>query len=32
MVDTFNPLHLAVDALELDKRDYQKAWLVGDEA
>jgi homogentisate 1,2-dioxygenase len=29
MVDTFNPLHIAVDALELEKPEYQDTWLVG---
>lgn len=30
MVDTFNPLHIAVDALELEKGEYQNSWLEGD--
>ncbi|MEL6405108.1 MAG: homogentisate 1,2-dioxygenase [Chloroflexota bacterium] len=30
MVDTFNPLHLVVDAQELEKPDYQASWLEGD--
>lgn len=30
MVDTFNPLHIAIDALELEKTDYQASWLAGD--
>jgi homogentisate 1,2-dioxygenase len=30
MVDTFNPLHIALDALELEKPEYQDSWLVGD--
>lgn len=30
MVDTFNPLHIAVDALELEKDEYQDSWLEGD--
>ena len=30
MVDTFNPLHVAVDALEHEKLDYQASWLDGD--
>lgn len=29
MVDTFNPLHLTTDALELEKTEYQASWLVG---
>jgi len=29
MVDTFNPLHIAVDALEMEKPDYQASWLEG---
>jgi homogentisate 1,2-dioxygenase len=29
MVDTFNPLHLATEALELEKPEYQNSWLVG---
>jgi homogentisate 1,2-dioxygenase len=29
MVDTFNPLHLTSQALELEKEDYQESWLVG---
>ncbi|MFZ2878131.1 MAG: hypothetical protein WA009_01210, partial [Phototrophicaceae bacterium] len=27
MVDTFNPLHIAVDALELEKPGYQTSWI-----
>ncbi|MBK8138565.1 MAG: homogentisate 1,2-dioxygenase [Chloroflexi bacterium] len=27
MVDTFNPLHIAVDALELEKPGYQDSWI-----
>lgn len=30
MIDTFNPLHLTTDALELEKTQYQESWLVGD--
>ena len=29
MVDTFYPLHLTTDALELEKEDYQDTWMVG---
>lgn len=29
MVDTFNPLHLTTDALELEKPEYQGTWLEG---
>jgi homogentisate 1,2-dioxygenase len=29
MVDTFRPLHIAIDALELEKSDYQSTWLEG---
>lgn len=29
MVDTFNPLHIAVDALEFEKPEYQNSWLEG---
>jgi homogentisate 1,2-dioxygenase len=29
MVDTFNPLHIAVDALELERTEYQDSWLEG---
>lgn len=29
MVDTFNPLHVAVQALELEKPGYQATWLEG---
>ena len=29
MVDTFNPLHIAVDALEMEKPEYQSSWLEG---
>lgn len=29
MVDTFNPLHLTTDALELEKSEYQSSWLEG---
>ena len=32
MVDTFKPLHVAVDALEFEKPDYQDSWLDGDGA
>ena len=27
MVDTFKPLHIAVDALEFEKPEYQDSWL-----
>jgi homogentisate 1,2-dioxygenase len=27
MVDTSNPLHVAVDALELEKQGYQESWI-----
>ncbi len=27
MVDTFNPLHIAIDALELEKSGYQESWI-----
>ncbi len=27
MVDTFNPLHVAIDALELEKSGYQESWI-----
>jgi homogentisate 1,2-dioxygenase len=27
MVDTFNPLHIAIDALELEKPEYQASWI-----
>lgn len=27
MVDTFNPLHIAVDALEIEKPEYQASWI-----
>ena len=30
MVDTFNPLHIAVDALELEKSGYMASWLEGE--
>jgi homogentisate 1,2-dioxygenase len=30
MVDTFHPLHVAVDALEWEKTEYQASWLVGE--
>ena len=30
MVDTFNPLHIAVDALEIEKPEYMDSWLEGD--
>jgi homogentisate 1,2-dioxygenase len=30
MVDTFHPLQVAMDALELEKPDYQASWLEGD--
>lgn len=29
MVDTFNPLHVAIDALEFEKTEYQSTWLEG---
>jgi homogentisate 1,2-dioxygenase len=29
MVDTFYPLHLTTDALEIEKDDYQDTWMVG---
>lgn len=29
MVDTFNPLHIAVDALEFEKPEYQNSWMEG---
>jgi homogentisate 1,2-dioxygenase len=29
MVDTFNPLQIAVSALEFEKTDYQDSWLSG---
>jgi homogentisate 1,2-dioxygenase len=29
MIDTFKPLHIAVDALELEKEAYQDSWLEG---
>lgn len=29
MVDTFNPLHVTVQALELEKLEYQATWLEG---
>ncbi|HJS28053.1 MAG TPA: homogentisate 1,2-dioxygenase [Anaerolineales bacterium] len=29
MVDTFNPLQIAVSALELEKSEYQDSWLAG---
>lgn len=29
MVDTFYPLHLTTEALELEKEDYQDTWMVG---
>jgi homogentisate 1,2-dioxygenase len=29
MVDTFNPLHLTVDALEMEKTEYQASWTEG---
>jgi homogentisate 1,2-dioxygenase len=29
MVDTFHPLHIATEALELEKTDYQASWLEG---
>ncbi|GAB4524761.1 MAG: homogentisate 1,2-dioxygenase [Anaerolineae bacterium] len=29
MVDTFHPLHIAVDALEFEKPEYQASWLEG---
>ena len=30
MVDTFNPLHIAVDAQELEKPEYMASWMEGD--
>lgn len=30
MVDTFNPLQISREALELEKEDYQASWLAGD--
>ena len=30
MVDTFNPLHVTTEALELEKEEYQASWLEGD--
>lgn len=30
MVDTFNPLHVTVEALEFEKTEYQETWLEGD--
>lgn len=30
MVDTFNPLNVAIDALELEKPEYMASWLNGD--
>jgi homogentisate 1,2-dioxygenase len=30
MVDTFNPLHVALTALELEKPEYMDSWLAGD--
>ena len=27
MVDTFNPLHIAIDALEMEKPEYQDSWI-----
>jgi homogentisate 1,2-dioxygenase len=29
MVDTFHPLHIAAEALELEKPEYQDSWLAG---
>lgn len=29
MVDTFRPLHIAVEALEMEKPDYQSTWMEG---
>lgn len=29
MVDTFNPLHITIEALELEKTEYQDSWLDG---
>jgi len=29
MVDTFNPLHITAEALELEKPEYQASWLEG---
>ncbi len=31
MVDTFNPLHIAIDALEFEKPEYQSSWMDGDD-
>jgi homogentisate 1,2-dioxygenase len=30
MVDTFNPLNVAIDALEIEKPEYMSSWLNGD--
>lgn len=30
MIDTFNPLHLTTEALELEKPDYQNSWMEGE--
>jgi len=30
MVDTFHPLQLTTDALEMEKTSYQDSWLEGD--
>ena len=30
MVDTFNPLHVAVDAQEFEKPEYMASWMEGD--
>ena len=30
MVDTFNPLHVATDALEFEKPEYMDTWMEGD--
>jgi len=30
MVDTFHPLNIAVDALEMEKPEYMDSWLAGD--
>jgi homogentisate 1,2-dioxygenase len=32
MVDTFNPLHVATDALEFEKPEYMDTWMEGDPA
>ena len=30
MIDTFYPLHLTTEALEMEKPEYQASWLEGD--